>query len=56
MRARPGYDRTVANHSLWARFVHCQTEVGLGDSAVVKKFREMLQQCFRDALRYDAEN
>ncbi|APA84085.1 hypothetical protein BJG93_00695 [Paraburkholderia sprentiae WSM5005] len=49
-------DRTDGFEAHRHRLVHCQTEVGLGDCAVVEKFREMLQHCFGDALRYDAEN
>ncbi|MGF6634154.1 hypothetical protein OKW38_002838 [Paraburkholderia sp. MM5496-R1] len=38
------------------KLVHCQTDAGLGDCAVVEQFRERLQQYFTDGPRYDAEN
>ncbi|WP_094778317.1 HAD domain-containing protein [Paraburkholderia ribeironis] len=38
------------------RLVHCQTDVGLGDSAVVEQFRERLQRFFTRAPDDDAEN
>lgn len=38
------------------RLVQCQTDVGLGDSAVVDRFRERLQQCFTDAPNYGSED
>ena len=38
------------------RLVQCQTDVGLGDSAVVEQFRERLQQCFTDAPKYEPED
>ncbi|TDY21956.1 hypothetical protein B0G81_2200 [Paraburkholderia sp. BL6665CI2N2] len=38
------------------RLVHCQTDVGLGDSAVVEQFRERLQQCLTHAPKYESEN
>jgi hypothetical protein len=38
------------------RLVHCQTDAGLGDSAVVEQFRERLHQYFTEAPKNDAEN
>ena len=38
------------------RLVHCQTEVGLGDSAVVEQFRERLQRFFADSPNCDSND
>ncbi|MGF6370884.1 hypothetical protein OKW40_003634 [Paraburkholderia sp. RAU6.4a] len=38
------------------RLVHCQTDVALGDSAVVEQFRERLRRFFTKAPDDDAEN
>lgn len=37
------------------KLVHCQTDAGLGDSAVVEHFRERLQRFFADSREYDTD-
>lgn len=38
------------------KLVHCQTDVGLGDHAVVTQFRERLQRLFADSPDYDTDD
>jgi hypothetical protein len=49
-------DRTDGFEAHRDRLVHCQTDAGLGDSAVVEQFRERLQRVFRKAPNDGAEN
>lgn len=49
-------DRTDGFEAHRDRLVHCQTDVGLGDAAVVEQFRERLQRAFTKAPSDDAEN
>ncbi|NKJ47629.1 hypothetical protein CIC12_12925 [Burkholderia sp. SG-MS1] len=42
-------DRADGFEAVRDRLVHCQTDVGLGDLAVVEQFRERLQRYFKDA-------
>ncbi|MGF6976577.1 hypothetical protein QFZ94_005027 [Paraburkholderia sp. JPY465] len=48
-------DRTDGFEAHRHRLVHCQTEVGLGDSAVVEQFRERLQRFFADSPHCDSK-
>ncbi|WP_408492472.1 HAD domain-containing protein [Paraburkholderia strydomiana] len=47
-------DRTDGFEAHRHRLVHCQTEVGLGDSAVVELFRARLQQFFTAAPKSES--
>ncbi|MGF6787365.1 hypothetical protein OKW27_001678 [Paraburkholderia sp. 35.1] len=49
-------DRTDGFEAHRLRLVNCQTDVGLGDSAVVEQFRDRLQRFFTKAPNDDAEN
>ncbi|MGF6507676.1 HAD domain-containing protein [Paraburkholderia sp. 32] len=49
-------DRTDGFEAHRHRLVHCQTDVGLGDSAVVEQFRERLQQLVAGAPRYETRD
>jgi hypothetical protein len=49
-------DRTDGFEACRERLVHCQTEVGLGDSAVVEQFRARLQRFFADSLEDDTDD
>ena len=49
-------DRTDGFEAQRHRLVHCQTDVGLGDCAVVEQFRERLQRFFTKACNDDAAN
>jgi hypothetical protein len=42
-------DRADGFEAVRNRLVHCQTDVGLGDQAVVEQFRERLQRNFKNA-------
>ena len=47
-------DRVDGFESCRDRLVHCQTEVGLGDPAVIELFRQRLRQSFSEAPIHDA--
>lgn len=47
-------DRVDGFESCRDRLVHCQTEVGLGDPAVIELFRQRLRQYFSDVPVDDA--
>lgn len=49
-------DRTDGFEAVRDRLVHCQTEVGLGDSAVVEQFRERLRRFFADSREDDTDD
>ena len=49
-------DRMDGFDAVRDRLVHCQTEVGLGDPAVVEQFRERLQRFFADSREYDTDD
>ena len=48
-------DRTDGFEAFRHRLIHCQTEVGLGDPAVVDQFRERLQIYLADSAEYDMD-
>lgn len=46
-------DRSDGFEAVRERLVHCQTDVGLGDPAVVEQFRQRLVQFFTDSCELD---